>query len=184
MAADTLSSRTITNLDANPIVYDQAGFNIAGELSQASDYCSATTGGLVSTSSLYKLVRLRSNVKLKDMKFFVSTPLDTNGTKTLTWDFGAYYSDSTQDGTQSQLQGTLISANVFGAVIVSPATAKLPGAVTILPFAPANMDQMLWDFLALSSDPGGYIDVVAAVHAAAATAAAGDLGIIVSFTSP
>lgn len=184
MAADTLKSRTITNLDSNPLIYDNAGFNIAARQVNATDYSTPTTAGLASTSSLYKVVRLRSNVKLRGMKLFVSTALDTNGSKTLTWDVGAYYSDSTQDGTQSSLQGALISANAFAAVVVSPPTAGINNGTQILALAPAQMDQMLWDFLGIASDPGGYIDVVLAVHAVAATAATGDIGIYVEFVEP
>ncbi len=180
---DTLKSRTITNMDTVPYVQDSAGFNVAGVLSQTSDYASATTAGESTTSSTYKLVRLRSNCKVKNVKLFTSTKLDTNGSPTLTWDVGAYYSDSTEDGTQVALQGTSISASCFFAATATPTAAGQAGAVSSALILPASMDQMLWDFLGLSSDPGGYIDVVAAVHATAATAAAGDVGVIVDFVA-
>ncbi len=197
--ADTVKSRTITNRDGNlsasPVVlpdqFDTVGYNIAGVINQTSDYCAATTGGLASTSSTYKLVRLRSNCKIKSMKFFVSTLLDTGGgSASLTWDIGAYYSDSTTDGTQSQLQGTPISATCFYSALVSPAAGINNAAVSSLCPTAVSMDQALWDFLGLTApsgqdaiygDPGGYIDVVAAVHADANTAAAGNLAIVVDF---
>lgn len=199
MATDTLLSRSITNLDGSttttPITlgnqYDIAGANIAGVLNQTSDYCTATTGGLGSTSSTYKLVRLRSNCKIKNMKFFVSTALDTGGlAASLTWDIGAYYSDSTTDGTQASLQGTLISASCFWSALVSPAAGWNNAAVSSLCPTAVSMDQQLWDFLGLTAtggedaiygDPGGYIDVVAKVHAAADAAASGNLAVSVDF---
>lgn len=177
---EALKSRTITNLDSIPVVYDSAGFNIAAFEQVASDYCTPTAGGLV-IGSTYQLVRVRSNTMLRSLKLFVSTPLDTNVAKTLAFNIGVNYSDSTEDGTPPQLQGTVISANALGAAIVSPATANVAGSVEVLDYAPANMDQMLWDFLGLSSDPMCWLDIVATVSTAAATGAAGQLGAIVSF---
>lgn len=199
MTTDTLSSRSIQNLDgnlsANPVVlpsqYDTAGFNVAARLVETCDYCTATALGLASTSSTYKLVRLRSNVKVKAMRFFVSTALDTGGlAASLTWDIGAYYSDSTVDGTPASVQGTLISASCFYSALVSPAAGYNNAVVSSLIPTAVSMDQMLWDFLGLTApagedaiygDPGGYIDVVAKVHAAANTAASGNLAIEVYY---
>lgn len=181
---DTLKSRTITNMDANPIVYDTAGFNILAEESDATDYCTATAAGLGSTSSTYDTVRLRSNVKLRSVSLFTSAVLDSAGSPLLTFDIGASYSDSTTDGTQPQLQGTSISANAIGAVIATPTAAGVKGKVEVFKGNPADMDKMLWDFLGLSSDPGGYIDLVVSVHAAAGTAVAGDIGLLVKAVAP
>lgn len=181
MTADTLKSRSITNLDANPIVYDSAGFNIASREQTATDYASATTGGLASTSSTYNLVRMRSNAILRSVFLFTSAVLDSNVSPTLTFDVGAYYSDSTMDGTQSQNQGVLISANALAAVVATPTAAHVAGGKEVFVANPADQDKMLWDFLGLASDPGGFIDIVVAVHAAAATAVAGDIGLRIGF---
>lgn len=196
---DTLKSRTITNLDGNtsaspialPSQYDSAGFNVGARLVQTCDYVTPTTGGLGTTSSSYKIVRLRSNVKIKSMKLFVSTALDTGGlAASLTWDVGAYYSDSTVDGTQASLQGTLISATCFWSALVSPAAGYNNAVVSSLAVTAVSQDQMLWDFLGLTppgaedavyGDPGGYIDVVAVPHAAADAAASGNLAIEVIY---
>jgi hypothetical protein len=192
MAADNLLSRTITNLDgsltSSPIAiapaYDTAGFNIAAEVVQTSDYCGATTTGLATTSSTYKLVRLPSRANVKSMKLFADAVMDSYGTPTLAWNVGAYYSDSTIDGTQPSLQGTLISTSCFFASTAAPTATGLAGAITTSKIGPINMDQMLWDFLGLASDPGGFIDVVAAVEAVAHTAVAGNIGVIVDYAAP
>lgn len=195
---DTLSSRSIANLDGNlsanpavlPLQYDTAGFNIGARVVQTSDFCHATTGGLGTTASTYRLVRLRSNVKIKNVKFFTSVVLDSNATPTLAFDVGVYYSDnSANDGTSPSNTGS-ISTSAFFSAVATPQTAKLSGALTTALIAPANMDQMLWDFLGLTAsggldaiygDPGGYFDIVAAVHTVAATAVAGDLAVIVDY---
>jgi hypothetical protein len=199
MATDTLKSRSITNRDGNlsasPVVladqFDTTGFNIAGVINQTADYCAPTASGLASTSSTYKLVRLRSNCKIKEMSYFVSTALDTGGlAASLTWDIGAYYSDSATDGTQASLQGALISTSCFFAASVSPAAGYNNRVVSSLIPTAVSEDQMLWDFLGLTppgaedaiyGDPGGYIDVVAAVHAGADVAATGNLCVVVNF---
>lgn len=198
MVADALLSRSITNLDGNnsaspislPLQYDTAGFNIGARIVQTSDYCTATTGGLATTSSTYKLVRLRSNVKIKSVKFFTDAVLDSYGTPTLTWNVGAYYSDSTVDGTQASLQGTLISSSCFFSALATPQTVGVGGAQTSTLIISTTMDKMLWDFLGLTApgaedaiygDPGGFIDVVASPAAAAHTAVSGNLAVIVDF---
>jgi len=195
MSADTLFSRTIMNLsgiatggttvDANlDPVYDSAGFNIGAPTSFASDYATATTAGLKDTGSVYRLVRVRSNLKLRRVRLFTGAVLDSTAAS-LTWDVGAYYSNSTKDGTQQQLQGTAISVNAFIASVATPTAAGLSNAIESAAILPESIDKMLWEFLGLSADPGGYIDLVAAVHTAGSSsyAAGGTVGIAVDYAN-
>ena len=93
-------------------------------------------------------------------------------------DVGAYYSDSTIDGTPFALQGTLISANCFAAAQAfgqSSAGSK----IDLLSNLDANLrNSPLWAQVGLTTDPGGYIDIVIAVNTiASGTAAAGNIGV-------
>jgi hypothetical protein len=184
MVADTLKSASITNLDAQPFIQNNAGVGAGGELKTISDFVAMTTGGLASTSSTYKMVRLQSNVILKSLNLLFSTAPDSNGSPTLTFDVGAYYSDSTTDGTAVANQGTAISATAFASAFATTATNSSKGVKNNVFLNPATnlFNSQLWAQLGLATDPGGCIDIVLAVHAAAATAVASTACIEASFT--
>lgn len=165
MAADTLKSLSITNLDSTIIVPNPTGNGAAGPLRNVSDFVTPTVGGLASTASTYKMVRLPTNAKLKALKLNADAALDSS--TGLVLNVGAYYSDATNDGTAAANQGVLISANCFAAAKVFQATftdVDVLGA-----FGAAKRQQPLWQGLGLASDPGGFIDVVVAVSVIATT---------------
>lgn len=167
MAADTSKSASITTLDgatASPPAATQltAGIGAAAETINRSDYVTMTTGGLASTSSTYKMVRLPTQAVLKTARLFVKGGLDSS--TGLQVDLGAYYSDSTTDGTPAANQGTSISVNCF----VAAQNFGQSGAGSNID-ALSNLDanlrtSPLWQQVGLTSDPGGYIDIVMAVH--------------------
>lgn len=176
MAADTVKSASITNLDATPATQITEGKGATGRANNHSDFVAATTGGLASTSSVYKMVRLPTTCILKVGRLFTKAGLDAS--TGLAVDLGAYYSDSTIDGTPPSLQGTSISASCF----VSNVAFGQSGAgsnIDALSNLDANLrNSPLWAQVGLSSDPGGFIDVVLAVHTGVSGAAsAGNIGI-------
>jgi hypothetical protein len=184
MAADTLKSTSITSLDATPNPSAvTTGEGAAGLARTHSDYVTPTTGGLASTSSTYKVLRVKSNIKLKSLTFDTDAAMDSNATPTLSFDVGAYYSDSTVDGTAVANQGVQISANCFAAALLIPATSGAQhNFIDVLrAYGVAKRIQPLWQGLALSSDPGGYIDIVVAVHAVAATAVSSNMALTAEY---
>lgn len=181
MAADSVKSTSITNLDASPVAANTAGKGAEGDLRELSDYAAATAAGLADTTSKYKVIRLPSNCKLKRMRVVTTDQLDSNASATLAVDVGAYYSDSTTDGTQGSLQGTAIDVNCFAAAADFGHAASGDDIDGLSAFSVANRMKELWDALGLSSDPGGFIDVVVAVETAAATGAAGDIMVSADF---
>ncbi len=133
-----------------------------------------TTGGLASTSSTYKMLRLPTTCVLKSGRLFTKSGLDTS--TGLAVDLGAYYSDSTIDGTPASLQGTAISTTCFISNVAfgqSSAGSNLDALSNL----DANLrNSPLWQQVGLATDPGGYIDVVLAVHTVASgTASAGNV---------
>lgn len=174
--AYTAKSTGITNLDALPATQNTSGEpGGKGYLVANSDYVTPTTGQLGSTTTTLALLRLPANAKLKDLSMVTASKLDSNASPTLTWDVGAYYSDSTIDGTAVANQGTSISVNAFAAIVATPAAGASTDVLTA--YSPQARTQPLWQGLGLSSDPGGFIDIVLAVHAAAATAVSAQLGL-------
>jgi len=178
MTADALKSLSITDLDATPVVQHTAGQGAPGSLKAVSDYVTPTTGGLGSTSSTYKMVRVPTQVKLKELKI-ISAQLDSNGSPTLAVDVGAYYSDSTVDGTASANQGNAVNAaaNDFGDNVLIASAASISATDVLTNFGADKRNKALWDALGLSSDPGGYFDIVVTVEAIAATAVSAIMGL-------
>lgn len=176
MATDALKSLSITNLDslAPGPIRNVAGEGAPGATKTLNDYVTPTASGLASTSSKYKLIRLPSNAKLKRLKIEADAALDTNGSPTLAIDVGAYYSDSTMDGTPPASTGTAISTSCFAAN-VSFAVGASTLSVDATPKV-ANRNVPLWSAAGLTADPGGMIDVVVAIHTGAATGSAQNFG--------
>lgn len=184
MAADTVKSASITTLDGAPQNSTSptqltAGKGGRGYATNYSDFVAATSGGLASTSSTYKMVRLPADCIVKVGRLYTKSGLDSS--TGLAVDLGAYYSDSTIDGTAAANQGVLISANCF---VANQAFGQSSAGSNIDAFS--NLDASLrtsplWAQVGLSSNPGGYIDIVLAVHTAASgTASAGNIGIDVT----
>lgn len=179
MAADTVKSASITSLDAAAQSLSAPlteGIGAPGRLVDHSDYVAVTTGGLASTSSTYKMIRLPTSCTIKLARLFTKSGLDSS--TGLAINLGAYYSDSTQDGTPPSLQGTLISATCFvSAKAFGQSSAG--SEIDALSNLDANLRNVqLWQQVGLSTDPGGYIDIVLAVQAAASgTAAAGNVAL-------
>jgi hypothetical protein len=185
MTADALSSPSITNLDASPIVTNTSGVGASASSRLTDDFVTPTAAGLADTGSKYKIVRLPMYAKVKDLNLFADAALDTNGSPLLAVDVGAYYSDSTTDGTPTALQGTLISVNCFAAAVAYGASGNTNLNVASA-WSALKRSQPLWTALGLTANavtgapPGGFIDVVVAVHTAAATASSHAISLRVS----
>lgn len=178
--ADTLSSQSIANLDASPIVANTSGVGARGEKCDYDDFVTPTALGLQSTASLYKLVRLPIYIKVKEITLSADNRPDTGSA--LTVDVGAYWSDSTTDGTPVSLQGTQIGVASFGSNVAF--NAAFLGVRVDTAWTNAKRNQPLWQALGLSSGatgapPVGFIDVVLAVHTAATTGVSTPIGVSV-----
>lgn len=183
--SDTLSSLSITNLDSFPVVANTSGYGAPSSVKESSDFVTPTAAGLQLTTSTYKLIRLPVYAKVKDLTLTADAALDSAAA--LAVDVGAYWSDSTVDGTPVNLQGTVISANAFAAAIAFGGASTLNGVRADSAWSVENRNKPLWLALGLTfgvpnqtgAPPGGFIDVVVAVHTAATTGASHAFGISV-----
>lgn len=185
MAADTLSSQSITNLDAasSPflITANTTGVGAAANLRESSDYVSNTALGLQDNTSKYKMVRLPMYAKVKEL--FLSADARPDTGTALTVNVGAYYSDSAYDGTPVALQGTAICTTAFASAVAFNSTFRNVDVAQA--WSVANKNLPLWQALGLSANaitgapPAGFIDIVVAVQAAATTGVATKIGISV-----
>ena len=168
-----LTSGSITNLDATPAVANVAGQGAAGYQKSINDYTTAVAADAV--GSTYKFVRIPSNACVKAVWF----ESEAQGAGKV--QLGLYYSDSTIDGTSQANQGVVINVNFFSDDIdCTSAVAKVEktGANS---YTLDKRNQEIWKAAGLSSDPGGYFDVVATVHTTAITTGTGKLGVQVDF---
>ena len=176
MTADALSSASITNLDAQPIVQNTAGQGAPGAVKDIGDFVTPTAAGLADTGSKYKMIRVPTTIKMKDLRLIVTTALDS-GSPSLAVDVGLYYSDSTTDGTAPANQGLVVSgATALFASNVAFGYSTNMNIDALTNFDVTKRNKMLWDAAGLATDPGGMFDVVVAVHAAANTAASHPMG--------
>jgi hypothetical protein len=209
MAKDTVKSNSINLLDTiNPMVMVTAGQGAAGYLYEIDDYCAATAAGTATLASTYRLVRFPTQVKIKSVQIYSDGILDSSATASLAIDFNIAFSDSTIDGTPSNLQG-LIPTTAFGGAttpvgtysspnimfgtnkpttnaVWTPTDITLKGSTSFYTIANV-MDQPLWQtfgFTATSGqnqDPGGNFDILAYVSTVAGTAGSGNLGCKVTY---
>lgn len=177
MTTEALKSTAITNLDASPIVANTAGHGAPSTLKQVDGY--VTISASMAAGSTYRLVRLPTKAILKHL-FFESGAQGAGK-----FNLSAYYSDSTTDGTTVANQGVIVptTGDQFWASDIDCASAVASadkvnesGNNTL-----ALRQKQLWDALGLTSDPGGFIDVVAVVHTTDVTTGTGLLGVSALF---
>lgn len=182
MGTSTLKSAAITNLDATPVVQQTTGEGGPGYIREAC-------GGFVTAvaadaaGSTYRLTRIPSNAKVKHV--FLTSEAQGAGAVQI----GVYYSDSTVDGTQPSLQGLVVpttGVNFFAndvsiAALVNSVDQVFQNTATAGANNPSLANQPLWQALGLTSDPGGYFDIVATVHTTAITTGTGRIQIAVQY---
>jgi hypothetical protein len=163
MAGHNLTSLSITNLDASPIVANTIGEGAQGVLRNVSDFVLPVSGD--DTTSTYRLARIPTNAKVKSVKIFSTIATAGSG------DIDVAFSDSTTDGTPSSLAGGIVQ-------ITGPVDNKLFGAAQSLvlagvntdftfkgTFTPAMQNKPLWQVLVglgatqFTADPGGFFDI-------------------------
>lgn len=176
MGTSALKSGPITNLDATPVVPNTAGEGASNY--SRSIYGFVTAVAADAAGSTYQLVRVPSNAKAQSLQF--ESQAQGAGAVQL----GLYYSTSKVDGTSPSLQGTVIDAKFF-ADQFSIAAAVLPGEKIFFTGGsntPDKRNQPLWQAAGLTSDPGGYFDVVATVNTTAITTGTGKIGVSLTYS--
>lgn len=177
MGTSNLKSAAITTLDggaANPPAPTQlqAGAGAPSRAKLVDGF--VTTVSADAAASTYKLVRFPSNATIKHVR--LAWAAMTAGKVQLS----VYYSDSTQDGTPPANQGVIVPTtgaaffsddidltSASGWVDKTFANGATGGANNV-----GLVDKRIWDALGLTSDPGGFFDLVAVVHTTAITTGA------------
>ncbi len=177
MAVDHVKSTPITNLDATPAQVSTEGEGAVGRLKEVSGYATAVASS--SVDATYQLIRVPTNAKVKEIWF--ESAAQTAGK----FDIGVYY--ATDGSNALSVPGGLLAAAAvdqdFFASAVDCASAVVRTDITNESgtYTIDKRTKALWDAVGLTSDPGGYFDIVATVVTTAVTTGTGKFGISVRY---
>jgi len=166
MAVSALKSVQVTNMDASPPVRTTAGQNAEGILRSVGGFVTAVASDEV--ASTYRLARVPSNAVVKQVLF----ESEAQGAGKV--DLGVYRTAA--DG------GAVVDADLFASAI-DCASLVVQGDYTneSTQYGLHERNMPLWQAAGLTSDPGGFLDVVATVVTTAVTTGTGRLGCVVNF---
>jgi hypothetical protein len=205
MATDTAKSQSIISLDSTPIVPITAGQGAATHTNMVQDQAAATSTGLQSTASTYRIIRFPTGSIPISMELATDSYLDSHSTPGLVMDLNIAFSDSTVDGTPSWYQGLIPNTgNTGGTTTVGSYVAPnlifgqltWPTADEALAYPLTNLllngsrtnypmfsllQQPLWqtfgfvDGRSNPADPNGYFDLLIYISTAASIGHAGNI---------
>lgn len=183
MGTSALKSTAITNFDAGTAV--TGGLGAPSRIHCVNAFVTAVASD--AAGSTYRLVRLPSTACVKQVLF--ASEAQGAGKVQLS----VYYSDSTTDGTGVAVQGIVVPTSGAGffsddidcasAVAQADYTSSGTSGTGANGYTIDKRNKHLWDALGLTSDPGGFLDIVAVVHTTAMTTGTGRLGVCVYFTN-
>lgn len=165
MAVEHVKSTPVTDLDATPRVVPTAGKGANGDLSEVS--ATVTYPASSSIDSTFRYVRVPTNCVVKSVKF--ASAAQAAGAV----DIGLYYPTTGKTGLPD-LAANAIDQDFFASA-VSVAAASGMTDVTFeggTGYILSEINTPLWQAAGLTTDPGGYFDVVATVTTAVTTGAA------------
>lgn len=178
----TVNSTVIGNAIASPLV--PIG-KVEGKVKESFDTIAVATGSLAS-GSIILVGLIPSNAVITSVKIF-NDALDSNATKALAVKVGLFYTGLGYDQVNASASfGTAISDNCLAA----SGSTFLQSAVstgTEIRFSNANVSTLgkeAWDLAGLSTEVKGWYCLGITVTTAAATAAAGNLAVKVSYILP
>lgn len=176
MAVDHVKSTFVTNADANPAVMNTAGEGASGLLKAIEG--SAVGVAASSIDATYQFVRVPSNCKVK--KLFFESGAQAAGTI----DIGLYFATDGQGGRPlSLLAAAAINRTFFTAAYALTAASGPTDITNVAGTSNYTIDkrtQPLWQAAGLTSDPGGFFDIVGTL-AVAITTGTGRMGLEVFY---
>lgn len=173
MAVSHVKATPITNADATPVVANQTGTGAAGHLKEVTGSVVAIASDSVDTT--YRFCRVPSNAKVKRIR----TTSQAQGAGKI--DVGVYYPTTGPTGV-ADLAANAVDQDFF-ATAVDFASAVQPTDITNESgtYTADKWNKALWEAVGLSSDPGGYFDIVGTVVTTAVTTGTGIMGLSVEF---
>lgn len=176
MTASTAKSTLITNLEASPSL--QGSFGQTGNgLKVAFVTNSVATTSTDEQNDIFLFLPVPSGAVPTSLMIY-NDDLDSGSTPALAVDVGLYYGNDIAGKTS----GTAIDVDMFASAITTLQAANTAGVEIIFEALDINkIGKPLWELGALTSNPGGTFYVGMKVTTAAATAAAGDVTLVMQY---
>ena len=184
MAGETTKSANLTNTQAGTKRESRYG---RGRLLVASDVDAIAAGELEAADVTLLDIEIPSNAIVAEIAVY-NDDLDSNCTPTLAADVGLFavedFTSVTSSTATKHAADAVLDADAYvdGATDLQAATTKWTAlAFDSATFGPDDAEKMAWEVLGYDEDPHTRFRVGVTFAAAAATAAAGDLGVRVKY---
>lgn len=183
MGTSRLKSSHITQLDTSFATRDPQSAG-AGPSARCVTVCGTITPVAADAAgSTYQMVRIPTNAIVK----YVGLASQAQGAGKV--QIGVYYSDATDDGTPVANQGLVVpttgvdffASDVDLASAIGQTDETFQHQATAGAYNPSLINKRLWDALGLTSDPGGFFDIVLTVHTTAITTGTGFVSLQVEY---
>ena len=179
----TAYSTELTNLEATPQVMVSPA-SAGGKVRIWSDTIAAATTD-IDDDDIIMMAEIPSNAKIKSIMLY-NDDLDSNGSPALVTDVGVYngnvkFNDTDGSATAYAAEG-VIDRDCYGTV-----STVLQGAVTAgtefryETLGIETVGNFMWEDAGLTSDPGRMLRIALTIETVAATAAAGDITMVVEY---
>ena len=176
----TAKSVEITNLDASPRVISEVG-SVHGKMRVFADTIAAGTGD-IDNDDVIMMAEIPSNAKVMSIKLY-NDDLDSNGSPSLAANVGLYNGATkyTIAGTETAAEA-VIDEDCYASAITTLQAANTAGVEVA--FEARNVNAIAnhaWEDGGLSEDPKVPLRIALTMSNAAATAAAGDITMVVTY---
>ena len=179
----TAYSTELTSFEATPQVMADSG-SAGGKVRVWSDTIAAGTGD-IDDDDIIMMAEIPSNAKIKSIMLY-NDDLDSNGSPTLKTDVGVYngnvkFNDTDGSATAYAAEG-VIDRDCYGTLMTTLQAANTAGVeVRYETLGVETVGNFMWEDAGLTSDPGKMLRIALTIETAAATAAAGDVTMVVEY---
>jgi len=179
----TAYSTELTNYEATPQVMVSPA-SATGKIRVWSDTIAAGTGD-IDDDDILMMAEIPSNAKIKSIKLY-NDDLDSGGSPALVTDVGIYngnvkFNDTDGSATAYAAEG-VIDRNCYGTVMTVLQGAVTAGTeVRYETLGIETVGNFMWEDAGLTSDPGRMLRIALTIETVAATAAAGDITMVVEY---
>ena len=173
----------VTNLDATPRTLLEAGSG-QGKMRVFMDTIAAGTGD-IDDDDIIMLAEVPSNAKIASIMLY-NDDLDSGGSPALATDVGLYnggtkFNDTDASATAYAANG-LIDRDAYASAITTLQAANTSGVEVAFEARNVNtVANFVWEDGGLTSDPGVPQRIALTMETVAATAAAGDITLVVTY---
>jgi hypothetical protein len=179
----TAYSTELTSFEAVPQVMADSG-SAGGKVRVWADTIAAGTGD-IDDDDIIMMAEIPSNAKIKSIKLY-NDDLDSNGSPTLVTDVGIYngnvkFNDTDGSATAYAAEG-VIDRDCYGTVMTTLQAANTAGVeVRYETLGVETVGNYMWEDAGLTSDPGKNLRIALTIETVAATAASGDISMVVEY---